>query len=845
MDRLIVIDGNSVLNRAFYGIRELSAPDGTPTNAVYGFVTTLKRYMDRLEPSYMVCTFDTKEKTFRHKMYDKYKSNRHGMPDELAVQLPIAKEAARAMGFTLLECPGYEADDIIGTVCRAADEKGEIDSYVITGDRDSLQLISDRTKICLLRNKEDETFDRTHFTDVYTIPPELFIDLKALMGDTSDCIPGVPGIGEKTAIKLLSASGGLDRLYEDEENGFFGSTPSVRTKLAENKDLAYMSRELATICRTAPVGGDIDAYVTKGVDTDALGELFRRLAFGSLAVKFGIPKDGAAPVKKAAAGAEARPAARLTGDEVLKLTVDGDTAVALDGNTLSFYTGGRSYVVSDVSPEAAAHVMSGRPIVCHDFKKLLGDCSALGIEPECAFDVMLASYLLDPGRGTYTPENAAIRCGAPYGEGVGMAETVAKCAEELKKELEKEKMISLLHEIEIPLSAVLSKMERRGFKLDKNGLIAFSALLGNMEEKLIDAIYATAGHEFNLNSTKQLGQVLFEELGLPSFKKTKTGYSTDADTLNSLRPYHAIVGQILSYREVMKLRSTYGENLAAMADGESKIHTTFNQCGTATGRLSSSDPNLQNIPVRGGLGRELRRYFTSDGSDRVLIDADYSQIELRLLAHLSGDETMIGSFRDGLDIHATTASQVFGIPLGEVTPEMRRRAKAVNFGIVYGIGDYSLSQDLGISRKSAKEYIEGYLMTYPKVDEYLKNTVNAAVEKGYVETMFGRRRYIPELKSANKNVQAFGKRVAMNSPIQGSAADVIKIAMINVERALNDAGIDAKLIMQVHDELIVDASRACEKEAAEILRREMENAVSLSVPLVADVSTGDTWYDAK
>ncbi len=845
MDRLIVIDGNSVLNRAFYGIRDLSAPDGTPTNAVYGFVTTLKRYIDKFKPTYMVCTFDTREKTFRHKMYEKYKSNRHGMPDELAVQLPIAKETASAMGFTLLECPGYEADDIIGTVCRAADEKGGIISYIITGDRDSLQLISDRTTVCLLRNKEDELFDRTHFTDVYTIPPELFIDLKALMGDSSDCIPGVPGIGEKTAIKLISASGGLDKLYADEENGFFGSTPSVKTKLSGGKDLAYLSRELATICRTAPVGDDIDSYVSQGVDSAALGDLFRRLAFGSLAVKFGIAKDGAAPAKETSAAFGARPAARLTSDETLKLPIEGGVVVSTDGNTLSFYTGGRSFVVSDVSREAAAHVIGCGPVVCFNYKKLLKDCADYGIEPECEFDVMLASYLLDPGRGTYTLENAAIRCGVPFAEGTPEVETISKCADELKKELEKAKMVSLLHDVEIPLSSVLSKMEGRGFKLDKNGLIAFSELLGDMENKLIDAIYATAGHQFNLNSTKQLGQVLFEELGLPSFKKTKTGYSTDADTLNSLRPYHAIVGQILSYREVMKLRSTYGENLADMADGESKIHTTFNQCGTATGRLSSSDPNLQNIPVRGGLGRELRRYFTSDGSDRVLIDADYSQIELRLLAHLSGDETMIGAFRDGLDIHATTASQVFGIPLEEVSSEMRRRAKAVNFGIVYGIGAYSLSQDLGITLKGAKEYIDGYLATYKKVDEYLKNTVNAAVENGYAETMFGRRRYIPELKSGNKNVQAFGKRVAMNSPIQGSAADVIKIAMIGVERALEKAGIDAKLIMQVHDELIIDSSRACADEAADILKREMENAVSLSVPLVADVSAGDTWYDAK
>lgn len=845
MDRLIVIDGNSVLNRAFYGIRELTAPDGTPTNAVYGFVTTLKRYIDRLKPTYMVCTFDTKEKTFRHKMYEKYKSNRHGMPDELAVQLPIAKEAAAAMGFALLECPGYEADDVIGTVCRAADEKGGINSYIITGDRDSLQLISDRTTVCLLRNKEDETFDRTHFTDVYTIPPELFIDLKALMGDSSDCIPGVPGIGEKTAIKLISASGGLDKLYEDEENGFFGSTPALRKKLSEGRDLAYLSRELATICRTAPVGDDIESYETKGVDQSALGALFRRLAFGSLSVKFGIPKDGETPAKVTPAAEKSRPAARLTCDEAMKLTVGDDVAVSLDGNTLSFFTGGRSYVISDVSREAAAHVMGRVPVVCFNYKKLLSDSVVYGIEPRCGFDVMLASYLLDPGRGTYTLENAAIRCGVPFGDGSAEVEAISKCAAALKSELEKEKMLSLLYDVEIPLSAVLSNMERRGFRLDKSGLIAFSELLGDMEEKLIDAIYATAGHRFNLNSPKQLGQVLFEELGLPSFKKTKTGYSTDADTLNSLRPYHAIVGQILSYREVMKLRSTYGENLAAMADGESRIHTTFNQCGTATGRLSSSDPNLQNIPVRGGLGRELRRYFTSDGSDRVLIDADYSQIELRLLAHLSGDETMIGAFRDGVDIHASTASQVFGIPIDEVSPEMRRRAKAVNFGIVYGIGAYSLSQDLGITLKGAKEYIDGYLATYKKVDEYLKNTVNTAVEKGYAETMFGRRRYIPELKSSNKNVLAFGKRVAMNSPIQGSAADVIKIAMIGVERALEKAGIDAKLIMQVHDELILDSSRACAGEASKILQSEMENAVKLSVPLVADVASGDTWFDAK
>ena len=762
------------------------------------------------------------------------------MPDDLAVQLPYAKRAAEALGFAVLECPGYEADDVIGTVCRAADERGDVSSFIVTGDRDSLQLISDKTSVWLLRNREDELFDGDHFREVYSVSPDQFVDVKALMGDSSDCIPGVPGIGEKTALKLIAAAGGLDELYADEENGFFGSTPSVRQKLSDGKESAYMSRELARICRTAPVGGDIDAVESAGIDGEALYSLLTELHLKSLIEKFHLTGEqislSAEPPRS-----EEVPVRRITsGDAAAFETKEGD-AVVLTESELSFFSGGTLYVCEKPGREAVKNILS-RPVVCHDFKSLCSAASGYGAEPECVFDTKLASYLLEPGRSAYPLSYAAEKAGVAPGED---AATVRRVADALSPKLDSEGMTDLLKNVEIPLSSVLSSMEGRGFKTDPAGIVAFASVLKAHEEELAAQIYMLAGHEFNINSPKQLGTVLFEEMGLRAGKKTKTGYSTDAETLSSLRFSNPIIGSILEYREIAKLRGTYGENLAAMADENGLIHTTFNQCGTATGRLSSNDPNLQNIPVRGSLGRELRRYFTARGKDRVLIDADYSQIELRLLAHLSGDERMIGGFINGEDIHALTASEVFGVPLDQVTGELRRRAKAVNFGIVYGIGAFSLSQDLGITRKSADEYIKGYLAAYPKVDEYLKNTVDGAIEKGYTETMLGRRRYIPELSSKNRNVSAFGRRVAMNSPIQGSAADVIKIAMIRVERALRDAGIDAILIMQVHDELIIDSAESCADEAAAILKREMEGAASLSVPLSADVSRGKTWFDAK
>ncbi|MBQ7475189.1 MAG: DNA polymerase I [Clostridia bacterium] len=840
MKKLIVIDGNSILNRSYYGIPGLSTSGGIPTGATYGFVSTLKRYLDRLTPTYRVCTFDTPEKTFRHKQYEGYKANRHGMPDDLAAQLPYAKRAAAALGFAVLECPGYEADDVIGTVCRAADERGDILSYIITGDRDSLQLISDRTSVWLQRNREDELFGKEHFREVYGLDPDRFVDVKALMGDSSDCIPGVPGIGEKTALKLISEAGSLDALYADSENGYFGSTPSVCRKLTEGKESAYMSRDLARICTSAPVGSDIDAAESGGIDGEALYSLLSELELRSLIEKFRLTgRESSAAGEEITAEYEK---ITLTPAEAASLKLRGPVSVSLRDGELSFFTEGALYVCPDADEAAAKNVFSS-PVICHGYKSLLAAAAKLGAAPECAFDTMLASYLLDPGKSSYPPDAAAEKAGVR--PAADAAVTVFLASGPLGDKLEKAGMTRLLSDVEIPLSSVLFSMETRGFHSDPEGIVKFASVLKTREDEMAAQIYSLAGHDFNINSPKQLGTVLFEEIGLRAGKKTKTGYSTDADTLLSLRFSHPIIGSILEYREIAKLRGTYGENLAALADENGLIHTTFNQCGTATGRLSSNDPNLQNIPVRGTLGRELRKYFDARGEDRILLDADYSQIELRLLAHLSGDERMIDGFRCGADIHAATASQVFGVPIGEVTAEMRRRAKAVNFGIVYGIGAYSLSQDLGITRKSAEEYINGYFAAYPQVEEYLRKTVSDAEENGYTVTMFGRRRNIPELSSSNKNVAAFGKRVAMNSPIQGSAADVIKIAMIGVERALAEAGLAAYLVMLVHDELIIDSALSCADEAAEILGREMRRAAELSVPLAADVSRGKTWYDAK
>lgn len=836
MKNLLVIDGNSILNRAFYGIRPLSTKDGLPTNAVYGFITIIKKHIDALSPDYIVCAFDLKAPTFRHKKYELYKANRHPMPDDLAAQLPWAKDVASAMGIKVVELEGYEADDVIGTVCRMGDEGG-VRSFALTGDRDSLQLITENTSVILVKTKEDVVYTPEKFMEDYGVTPREYIDVKALMGDSSDNIPGVKGIGEKTAFKVIADVHSLDNLYADIDAAGLGK--SAKEKIEAGRDDAYLSRWLATIATDAPIGLTLDELETPGVDAKELEKLFLRLEFSALYKKF----DFSAKKEEVTPAAEQK-VPEYTECEPDELSSLGDTVALAPSGEKLFATDGEKYLVTPLSDKLSA-VLSGKKIVCHDLKGL---CRALGTrEVDCVFDTMLASYLLNPGSGSYPIDKSAFRylaASVDPSDGAAVCDAALKLYPVLEKELEDVGMTKLLHEIEIPLAKVLWSMEAVGMKIDSDGMRSYGAELSAVRDTYKEQIYVLAGHEFNINSPKQLGEVLFDELGLPCRKKTKSGYSTDAETLASIEAYSPIVSDVLSYRKCAKLISTYTDVLPNVTDAEGRVHTTFNQTGTATGRLSSNDPNLQNIPVRGELGREIRRYFVAE-EGCVLIDADYSQIELRVLAEISGDENMIASFNSGADIHTATASQVFGVPEFMVDSELRRRAKAVNFGIVYGIGAFSLSKDLGITKRQADEYIASYLATYPKVDAYLKNTIASAKETGYATTAFGRRRPIPELSSPKKPLQAFGERVAMNSPVQGTAADIIKIAMINVSRALADEGLDARLVMQVHDELIVEAHERDAKRAEEILKREMESVVASSVPMSVEISSGENWFDAK
>ena len=839
MKKFLIIDGNSIVNRAFYGIRPLSNKAGLPTNAIYGFLTIVKKHLDALTPDYLAIAFDVHEPTFRHKEYAEYKAGRRPMPGELRAQMPYAKKVAAALGFLVIECPGYEADDIIGTAAHMGDERGDVQSYVLTGDRDSLQLISDRTTVVLAKTKEDVLFDRARFFEEYGILPEQFVDVKALMGDSSDNIPGVKGIGEKTALALIQKAGSLDKLYA--EDGYFGQTKSVCAKLDEGKDSAYRSQWLATIIKDAPIPSADEIFTERPIDTASFAALCRELEFVGMARKFGVDE---AHEFAAASGENKKEKQIIEPGSLASLSFDEPAALYLDGECAAVSTDDKTYVVGNSDRDDVAAFIKNNPFVCHDFKALLRSLHLSGEGVDCRFDTKLGAYLLNPGKKYELSDVALVEIGREPKTAAESADAVYELYKAESAQLDGAGMTDLMKNIEIPLSVVLAEMEERGFKIDSDGIRGYAKELQKQENALAEAIWFQAGHEFNINSPKQLGEVLFDEIGLPAGKKTKSGYSTDADTLEELRPYHSIISDILMYRQVAKLRGTYGDTLADQADENGRIHTSLNQTGTATGRLASSDPNLQNIPVRGEIGRELRRYFTAEDG-YVLIDADYSQIELRILANLSSDENMSRAFIDGEDIHTAVASQVFRVEPDEVTPELRRRAKAVNFGIVYGIGEFSLSKDIGTSRKSAREYIDNYLATYSGVDRYLKNTVAEAKENGYTTTMFGRRRNIPELKSSNHNLRAFGERVAMNSPIQGSAADVIKIAMINVRRALAEAGLDARLIMQVHDELIVEAREDCADTAAEILVREMENAVKTNVPLTADCGVGKTWLEAK
>lgn len=834
--RLLAVDGNSILNRAFYGIRPLTTKDGFPTNALYGLVTMISRQAEVLCPDYRAVAFDLKAPTFRHKMYDAYKAGRRPMPDELVAQLPVAKELLRAMGYHVLELAGYEADDILGTLAQMCDD-ADCDAYLLTGDRDALQLIDGHVHVLLATNNETIDMDETKFMERYGVPSSRFVDVKALMGDSSDNIPGVAGIGEKTALKLIAEYESLDGVYTCLSSA--KHTPSVRAKLESGRESAYLSRDLARICRNVPLGRSLES-LKASPDAVAMRRLFLRLEFTAFLKRFDLREENMETTAR-------KVEVQVASAETLGDAISDFETIALDYNdgALLLSDGMRVWQVND-SPVAICELLAGKTIVTYDCKALYKVPALKELQRLKVYDLMLGAYLVNSSKSNFElPSLISDYLGELYNDTLPRVCYYLRLYEPIAEKLAQSGQAELLNTVEMPLARVLADMETVGFRIDRDGVARYGEQLATVAADLEERICFHAGRPFNINSPKQLGEVLFDTLGLPHAKKTKTGYSTNADILEKLRPYHEIITDILDYRQVTKLKSTYVDGLLKVADDGGRVHTHFKQTGTATGRLSSTEPNLQNIPVRTELGRELRRFFLPENKDYVIIDADYSQIELRLLAHVSGDANMIRAFHSGVDVHTSTAVTVFGVDESAVTSEMRKKAKAVNFGIMYGIGAFSLADDIGVSRAEAQAYIDQYLAGYPSIDAYLKRTIKEAYRDGFVTTLFGRRRYIPELAGTNKMQQKFGERVAMNSPIQGTAADIIKLAMIRVHDRLCQSGIDARLILQVHDELLIEAHRSCAEQATAILKEEMENAVHYSVPLDVDIHVGNSWYDAK
>ncbi len=837
MKKLLVVDGNSILNRAFYGIRPLKTRDGLFTNAIYGMVNIIDRHLKTYEPDYFAVAFDMRAPTFRHKFSEEYKATRHGMPEELAMQLEPAKECMRAMGAAVVMLEGFEADDILGTLSALAEQE-EVMSYIVTGDKDSLQLISDKTNVVLATNTEPILFDTNMFVEKYGVLPTQFVDVKALMGDSSDNIKGVPGIGEKTAFKLIAEYGTLDNIYDGLETKKL--TAGTIKKLAEGKQSAYDSRFLAKILRDAPLPLTLEDTLCRP-DKKKLLELFTQFEFSGLIKRMALEEDDAEEVTQAFSVQEISANALSLADGVpyaVAFDFENDKAAICDGSAV--------WEISDIASLQPLFDGNGSFIV-HDLKTILHALLPKAIRfTACTDDVMLMAYIAAVTDNDFTFDKLTQRI---LGK---TAKTLAERAYYTKaihkfflEELQRSEQEKLYREIEFPLCRVLFEMEVEGFTVDVAALRLFSRTLGEKQTEYGERVYEAAGERFNINSPKQLGVILFEKLGFPHAKKTKSGYSTSADILEKLRPYHPIIGDILEYRQYGKLKSTYADGLAEAADANNRVHTSFRQALTATGRLSSTEPNLQNIPIKTELGREFRKFFVAKNDDYTLIDADYSQIELRLLAAISEDEAMTDAFCSGYDIHTATAMKIFGVSKEDVTIELRKRAKAVNFGLVYGMGEFSLAVDLGISRADAKAYIDSYLGAYPKVRAYMENVVAEAKANGFVKTLFGRRRYIPELSSGKKMEAAFGERVAMNSPIQGTAADIIKLAMVNIDRKLKEGGYDARLLLQVHDELIIEAHKSCASEVRALMQTEMENAVKLAVPLTVEIAVGNSWYDAK
>ncbi len=853
--KLLVLDGNSILNRAFYGIKLLTTKDGRYTNAIYGFMNILMKLEDEVTPDAVAVTFDLKSPTFRHKLYDGYKANRKGMPAELAEQMPVLKELLTALGYKIVTKEGFEADDIIGTLSAHIDTDDRC--YIATGDRDSLQLVRENVQVLLASTKmgraETNVYDIARIRAEYGVTPRQMIDIKALMGDSSDNIPGVAGIGKKTAEDLVQRFGAIDRIYADIET--LDIKPGVRQKLLDGRDMAYLSYKLGTIDLDAPVDTNAAHYVKDAPNVQEATGILVSLEMFKILEKLNLQGEITAQATKQI---EQKKLPVQTGPDALATVLqNGETYFYfVNENTVYFQTE-TDLVVADLAEKAQKELFLSL-LAKNDIEKYVYSAKEVfayalinGVTVKnVKMDITLAAYLLNPSAKEYDMHRLLQEYSPVTNAAEAEEELLSDCAnlhslcDKLTVRLEQNEQLPLLETIEIPLAEVLASMEQIGVLVDKAGIEQFNEMLTGKIVELQSRIYELAGEEFNINSPKQLGEILFVKLQIPTKKKTKTGFSTNAEVLEGLADEYEIVRCILDYRTLAKLKSTYCEGLLKVIADDGRIHSCFNQTETRTGRISSTEPNLQNIPVRQELGREMRKFFkAADGN--LLVDADYSQIELRVLADIANDQAMIDAFNKDTDIHTVTASQVFHMPEKLVTPLMRSRAKAVNFGIVYGIGAFSLSKDIGVTRAEADRYIKDYLHLYAGVDRYMKEVVEQAKKDGYVKTLFARRRYLPELASSNGMLRAFGERVARNMPIQGTAADIIKIAMIRVYHRLKDENMQAKLILQVHDELIVEAPEAEAQKAAQIVSEEMENACKMKVRLKSDANIGKTWYDAK
>ncbi len=842
--KLLILDGNSVINRAFYGVRPLTTRDGLFTNAIYGFLNILEKVEKEEMPDAVCVAFDLHGPTFRHKKFEGYKATRHGMPDELAMQMPVMKQVLTAMNIPIYACQGWEADDVIGTVGKICSNHGW-ECVIVTGDRDSLQLIDENVHVKLVISKQGQTtatlYDQALFYQEYGFAPPKMVDLKALMGDSSDNIPGVAGIGPKTATELLTRFGSLDGVYANLDDPSI--KPKLREKLENGKENAYLSYDLATIRLTAPIDFEPKDALIQPYNKAELYSLFQKLEFVRLIDKYqlrGASQETVRPMCPCVKLQRTDSLPKQCCSYALYIAPDGSIGVAWEQGVCTLTPMETMCLISLLEQDC--------DVICHDYKSTLHALDHMGLMlSKCSFDTALASYNLNPSQSDYPVSKIAttfLGITVDDGDAAGCAEALWNLRPVLTEELKKADLMGLYEEIELPLCSVLYDMEKEGVLIDREQLQQFGTMLSKRIDDCEKLIYSYSDGVFNINSTRQLGELLFEKLQLPVMKKTKTGYSTNADVLEKLKNKHPIIPVIMDYRMLTKLKSTYADGLIKVIDSDGRIRTTFQNLVTATGRLSSTDPNLQNIPVRNDLGAEIRKMFIPKPGC-VLVDADYSQIELRVLAHIAGDQRMCQAFCDGMDIHTVTASQVFGVAPEAVTALQRRHAKAVNFGIVYGISEFSLAEDIGISRYEAKDYIENYLGNYPGVRSYMKQVVEDARSTGFTKTLYGRRRYIPELTSSNYNIRQGAERIALNTPIQGTAADMIKLAMLRVYDALKNSYPEAKLILQVHDELIIECPQEIAEPVASLVSQEMENIAILSVPLVAEAKWGKSWYEAK